>query len=246
MEETSMEIQNDPVDSAPNNPSQTEDNDEYEEEEILVHVQFDCDVDTKLFNAEEPKIIGLDTENPIMQMGPQFYRGTWQDTMGTSAFFAPEPDPAPIDPIFSRVKTPLMKLACHTRKSLLMSRVFVKPIAGQNSSQVTPENLIHDTNQCANDTNQCPNDTEQCASDTDQCASDANQCVNDTKQCANDTNQCANSTRSYDTNHCANNITDDYVTNQCANDRTDATSVMEVETWDRKSNCRNNIESTMS
>ncbi|XP_022189144.2 general transcription factor 3C polypeptide 6 [Nilaparvata lugens] len=151
MEGRSMKCEYDNFESALGNPTADEDDDEYDEEEVLVHVQFDCDVDTKLFNSEEPKIIGLDTENPIMQMGPQFYRGKWQDIVGTSVFFAPGSDPPAIDPLFSRVKTPLMKLTHHTRKSLLMSRVFVKPITGQNPDQVTPECGTDRTNECETD-----------------------------------------------------------------------------------------------
>lgn len=43
---------------------------EYEEEEVLVHVEFDCEVDSGMFNADLPfKIIGIDSQKPLMQVG---------------------------------------------------------------------------------------------------------------------------------------------------------------------------------
>lgn len=44
--------------------------DEFDEEDILVHVEFDCEVDPGMFNSRYTfKIIGIDSGNPLIQIG---------------------------------------------------------------------------------------------------------------------------------------------------------------------------------
>ncbi|XP_075227952.1 general transcription factor 3C polypeptide 6 [Lycorma delicatula] len=113
--------------------------DEYEEEDILVHVEFDCEVDPSMFNAELPfKIIGIDSQNPLMQVGNKVFQGQWRDVIGTSVFFEEDEEKKlqKVDALFSKQTSNPMKLACCTRKSLIMSRVFVKPKSNPQSGNL--------------------------------------------------------------------------------------------------------------
>ncbi|XP_034233631.1 uncharacterized protein LOC117640821 [Thrips palmi] len=105
-----------------------DDNEDVEEEEILVYMQFDSKLDSDLLQPHTPfKIIGVDSEKPVLQLGNQVFEGNWSDTVGTAVFFEENPSASPGDPVF--MKNPPVTLNYHskTQKALVMSRIFVKP-----------------------------------------------------------------------------------------------------------------------
>lgn len=123
-------------DTNPYNTVQSDDDDEEEEEndddveveEILVYMQFDSKLDSDLLQPHTPfKIIGVDSEKPVLQLGNQVFEGNWNDTVGTAVFFEENPSASPGDPVF--MKSPPITLNYHskTQKALIMSRIFVKP-----------------------------------------------------------------------------------------------------------------------
>lgn len=116
-----------PCTDASDDEEEDEDED-VEVEEILVYMQFDSKLDSDLLQPHTPfKIIGVDSEKPVLQLGNQVFEGNWNDTVGTAVFFEENPSASPGDPVF--MKSPPLTLNYHskTQKSLVMSRIFVRP-----------------------------------------------------------------------------------------------------------------------
>ena len=92
-----------------------------------------------------------ESERPLVQIGNQVFAGAYQDTIGTSLFFAKEERPpgSTHDPVFGgrEAKTRLTYLA-GTKKKLHLKRVFLKerPNGGEQKAGVAEENAdIADT-----------------------------------------------------------------------------------------------------
>ncbi|XP_059510501.1 general transcription factor 3C polypeptide 6 isoform X2 [Stegostoma tigrinum] len=102
--------------------SQVPENREWEEEEQLVVVELSgiIDPDFLLKCRNECKIVGIDTEQPIMQVDRCVFAGEYEDVLGTCVIFeeTPEPDPELED-------KPSLRYKCHTAKKLLMKRTFL-------------------------------------------------------------------------------------------------------------------------
>ncbi|KAK3920235.1 General transcription factor 3C polypeptide 6 [Frankliniella fusca] len=114
------------------NQSEEEDEDEdeenIEEEEILVYMQFDSKLDSDLLQPHTPfKIIGVDSETPVLQLGNQVFEGNWKDTVGTAVFFEEHPSTSSGDPVFTKNPSSTLHYHSKTQKALAMSRIFVKP-----------------------------------------------------------------------------------------------------------------------
>lgn len=85
------------------------------------------------------KFVGLDGEQPIVQIGNQVFAGTWEHTLGTSLFFTLEDvaeatssssgaAAATLDRVFEN--SPADKataFACKADKKLVLKRVFLTP-----------------------------------------------------------------------------------------------------------------------
>uniref|UniRef100_UPI00398EA20A general transcription factor 3C polypeptide 6 isoform X2 n=1 Tax=Pristiophorus japonicus TaxID=55135 RepID=UPI00398EA20A len=99
-----------------------DDGDWEEEEEQLVVVELSgiIDPDFLLRCRNECKIVGIDTEQPIMQVDRCVFAGEYEDVLGTCVIFEEiaEPDPELED-------KPSLKYKCHTAKKLLMKRTFL-------------------------------------------------------------------------------------------------------------------------
>ncbi|XP_041059410.1 general transcription factor 3C polypeptide 6 isoform X1 [Carcharodon carcharias] len=95
---------------------------DWEEEEQLVVVELSgiIDPDFLLKCRNECKIVGIDTEQPIMQVDRCVFAGEYEDVLGTCVIFeeTTEPDPELED-------KPSLKYKCHTAKKLLMKRTFL-------------------------------------------------------------------------------------------------------------------------
>jgi hypothetical protein len=103
--------------------------------EQLVHVElsgvYQDDLFTKNSQAFEGVIsqwTGLESAEPIVQIGEQVFAGTFEDDVGTSVFFRCEETSSSSsqDPVFER-ETPNLKakFECKTDKKLLLRRVFL-------------------------------------------------------------------------------------------------------------------------
>lgn len=116
---------------------------EEEEEEYLVHVEFDSLLDSDTF--EDPnlffKVIGIDSEKPILQIGDQVFTGTYNDIPGTSLFFEEDENKVEDDAVFAKTAERTLKYKYKTRKSLVMRRVFIKK---KDLNPSNSENTKHD------------------------------------------------------------------------------------------------------
>nr|CAD7572623.1 unnamed protein product [Timema californicum] len=105
-----------------------------EEEEHLVYLEFDGLLDSELFKKEPFifKLVGADGDKPVLQIGHQVFLGEYRDIAGTALFFEEDTSTPQHDPVFSKVPDKQLRYMCKTRKSLLMSRVFVKNPSSQD------------------------------------------------------------------------------------------------------------------
>ena len=107
-------------------------------EEQLVHIE----TSGLLLKSKEPvnieseviHLVGLETAEPILQIGRQIFAGTYVDAPETSVFFrcseSTNPDSDPVDPAFPRnIPRLSAKLECQTNKKLNFKRIFLKPKA---------------------------------------------------------------------------------------------------------------------
>ncbi|XP_051889569.1 general transcription factor 3C polypeptide 6 [Pristis pectinata] len=103
------------------NVPQSDDGD-WEEEEQLVVVELSgiIDPDFLLKCRNECKIVGIDTEQPIMQVDRCVFAGEYEDVLGTCVIFEETSEPDP-----EVEEKQLLKYKCHTAKKLLMKRTFL-------------------------------------------------------------------------------------------------------------------------
>lgn len=99
-----------------------------EEEEFLVHVEFDGVLEKDVLDRSPVffKMIGVEGKRPVMQIGNQTFAGEYHDIVGTALFFEEDPSPAGSDPVFTTIPQQQLRYVCKTRKALHMSRVFLK------------------------------------------------------------------------------------------------------------------------
>lgn len=127
----------------------TENDDKYELEECFVYV----DLDTKLLDDQlsksnaKMKFLGIDTENPIMQINNQLFKGnetfgitsnrftdnavysigSYEYSMGTHCFFTESKKPGGgEDACFQELPKTMYDYFAKTNKVLRMKRIFVK------------------------------------------------------------------------------------------------------------------------
>jgi len=77
------------------------------------------------------QLTGLETQEPILQIGRQVFAGSYSDSADTSVFFrcTAAEETAEADEVFSRVLSGLSaKLEWKTKKKLTFKRVFLKPV----------------------------------------------------------------------------------------------------------------------
>lgn len=87
--------------------------DEWEEEEQLVVAELSGMISSDLLSSRESacKIVDIDSEQPMMQVGRYLFAGEYEDAIGTCVIF--EEDGAGL------------KYKCHTMKKLMMQRTFL-------------------------------------------------------------------------------------------------------------------------
>ncbi|XP_024138230.1 general transcription factor 3C polypeptide 6 isoform X2 [Oryzias melastigma] len=95
--------------------------DEWEEEEQLVVVELSGVINNDLLkkNLGTCKILNIDSEKPVMQIGQHVFAGEYEDALGTCVIFEEIPQKG------KSSKTPDLKYMCHTAKKLTMQRIFL-------------------------------------------------------------------------------------------------------------------------
>ncbi|BES93800.1 general transcription factor IIIC, polypeptide 6, alpha [Nesidiocoris tenuis] len=89
-------------------------------------MDFSSKLDDDLLSLEkEFKLIGLESNTPILQLGNQVFQGEWKDSVGTQVMFEQDDKSPTADPAFNESPPLSVKYACRTDKILRMSRIFV-------------------------------------------------------------------------------------------------------------------------
>lgn len=98
-------------------PSATAMEDEWEEEEQLVVAELSGMISSDLLSSRQStcKIVDIDSEQPMMQVGRYLFAGEYEDAIGTCVIF--EEDGAD--------SKPALKYKCHTMKKLMLQRTFL-------------------------------------------------------------------------------------------------------------------------
>ncbi|XP_018611344.1 general transcription factor 3C polypeptide 6 [Scleropages formosus] len=96
--------------------------DEWEEEEQLVVVELSGIINSDFLTQCDCKckILGMDSEQPMMQVGRYVFAGEYEDGLGTCVIFQEEPGHDT-----ESGGTPELKYMCHTAKKLMMQRTFL-------------------------------------------------------------------------------------------------------------------------
>ncbi|KAL1131546.1 hypothetical protein AAG570_011163 [Ranatra chinensis] len=89
-------------------------------------MDFNYQFDSSLLDADkEFKILGLDSDEPILQLGTLVFKGEWKDTTGTLIFFQEDDTEPKMDVLMTSPPSKMLKFTCKTNKLLHMSRIFV-------------------------------------------------------------------------------------------------------------------------
>ncbi|XP_052000375.1 general transcription factor 3C polypeptide 6 [Xyrauchen texanus] len=94
--------------------------DEWEEEEQLVVAELSGMISTDLLSSRQGacKIVGIDSQQPMMQVGRYVFAGEYEDAIGTCVIFEEErQDEANSNPV--------LKYKCQTMKKLMLQRTFL-------------------------------------------------------------------------------------------------------------------------
>uniref|UniRef100_A0A8C9QZI0 Transcription factor TFIIIC triple barrel domain-containing protein n=1 Tax=Scleropages formosus TaxID=113540 RepID=A0A8C9QZI0_SCLFO len=92
--------------------------DEWEEELVVVELSGIINSDFLTQCDCKCKILGMDSEQPMMQVGRYVFAGEYEDGLGTCVIFQEEPG-------HESGGTPELKYMCHTAKKLMMQRTFL-------------------------------------------------------------------------------------------------------------------------
>ncbi|XP_012737578.2 general transcription factor 3C polypeptide 6 [Fundulus heteroclitus] len=94
--------------------------DEWEEEEQLVVVELSGIINNDfLSKCQTCKILDIDSERPMMQVGQYVFAGEYDDALGTCVLFEELPKKG------KAKESPGLRYMCHTVKKLTMQRIFL-------------------------------------------------------------------------------------------------------------------------
>ncbi|XP_041961830.1 general transcription factor 3C polypeptide 6 [Alosa sapidissima] len=91
--------------------------DEWEEEEQLVVAELSGIINSEFLTKcrGKCKIVDIDSDQPIMQVGRYVFAGNYEDALGTCVILEEQGDAG----------NPDLKYKCHTMKKLMMQRTFL-------------------------------------------------------------------------------------------------------------------------
>ncbi|XP_059191111.1 general transcription factor 3C polypeptide 6 isoform X2 [Centropristis striata] len=95
--------------------------DEWEEEEQVVVVELSGIINNDILSKCRGtcKILDIDSEKPMMQVGQYVFAGEYENALGTCVLFEEKPQKGKAD------SAPELKYMCHTVKKLMMQRIFL-------------------------------------------------------------------------------------------------------------------------
>ncbi|XP_035899969.1 uncharacterized protein LOC118506658 [Anopheles stephensi] len=137
LDEIKMEVEShsQPGPSSNSGTNTTTIDDDLYEEEVTLFADFDICLEVDDPNAHI-KVIGIDTEHPVIQVNEEVYRGTVDFAFGTNVFFEKDPKAsATIDPVFESNIKDLYRYVGSTDKVLRMKRIFVNAKDQQKQGQ---------------------------------------------------------------------------------------------------------------
>uniref|UniRef100_A0A182PKD9 Transcription factor TFIIIC triple barrel domain-containing protein n=1 Tax=Anopheles epiroticus TaxID=199890 RepID=A0A182PKD9_9DIPT len=106
-------------------PGTSKGDDDLYEEEITLLADFDVCLDVDDPNLHI-KVVGIDTEQPVIQVNDEVYQGTLDFAFGTNLFFEKDPKAsANLDPVFENNIKDLYRYVSSTDKVLRMKRIFL-------------------------------------------------------------------------------------------------------------------------
>ena len=111
---------------------------EYEEtiEEQYILVEFAGNTGSDALNQENVsiKVLGMETDQPIIKIGNQLYEGKYYDTIGTELFFTEAEGEPPSDTLFDTKLEKKLEFYGKTNTKLVVSRAFSKPLEKSKKS----------------------------------------------------------------------------------------------------------------
>lgn len=137
--------------------------DEWEEEEQLVVVELSGIINNDFMSKCRGtcKILDIDSEKPMMQVGQYVFAGEYEDALGTCVLFEEGPQKG------KTASAPEMKYKCHTVKKLMMQRIFLTEKKEGETSTAGSGDGDEQTNATTCQTNQEENASQQGESDKD-------------------------------------------------------------------------------
>ncbi|XP_077980762.1 general transcription factor 3C polypeptide 6-like [Glandiceps talaboti] len=99
--------------------------------EQLVLVELSGIIDTNFLSKERKdcKLLGVESEQPVLQIGRYAFTGEYKDTVGTAVIFEEETHVKSGDESSKR-----LKYLCHTLKKMEMNRAFLSGGATSNTA----------------------------------------------------------------------------------------------------------------
>ena len=116
------------------NVNSDENDDELEEEEQLVTVHLSGIIDMdylKKCDASNCKVLGIDTDEPALQIDRMVFSGNYSESIGTNIIFEEQSGEEENGEVSKN-----LKYMCHTTKNLDMIRIFLKNI--KDNKNTTP------------------------------------------------------------------------------------------------------------
>lgn len=100
-------------------------------EERYILVEFAGNTGSDALNQENMsiKVLGVETEKPIIKIGNQLYEGKYYDTIGTELFFTEAEGEPPSDTLFDAKLEKKLEFYGKTNTKLVVSRAFAKLLA---------------------------------------------------------------------------------------------------------------------
>uniref|UniRef100_A0A182U6Z4 Transcription factor TFIIIC triple barrel domain-containing protein n=1 Tax=Anopheles melas TaxID=34690 RepID=A0A182U6Z4_9DIPT len=124
LSEIKMEVDSHTQPRAGSSKASTDDDDLYEEE-ITLLADFDICLDVDDPNLHI-KVVGIDSEHPVIQVNDEVYQGTTDFAFGTNVFFEKDAKAtADLDPVFENNIKDLYRHVGSTDKVLRMKRIFI-------------------------------------------------------------------------------------------------------------------------
>nr|SVE71144.1 EOG090X08VB [Daphnia similis] len=105
-------------------------------EEQFILVEFAGNTGSDALNQENVsiKVLGMETDEPIIKIGNQLYEGKYYDTIGTELFFTEAEGEPPSDTLFDNKLEKKLEFYGKTNTKLVVSRAFAKPLEKSRNS----------------------------------------------------------------------------------------------------------------